>query len=92
MPNPNNTSERRIETNVPLQRLFLLNSPLMLQAAAALTADLKTPDPAPAYRRLFARLPNKAELQLAKDYLANNGQWSEYLQALLSSNEFLYLE
>jgi cytochrome c553 len=91
-PNPNNTSERRIETNVPLQRLFLLNSPLMLQAAAALTADLKTPDPAAAYRRLFARLPNPAELQIAKDYLAKNGQWSEYLQALLSSNEFLYLE
>jgi hypothetical protein len=87
-PNPNNTSERRIETNVPLQRLFLLNSPLMLKAAEAIPG----PDPAEAYRRLFARLPSKAELQLAKDYLAQNGQWSEYVQVLLSSNQFLYIE
>ncbi len=87
-PNPNNTSERRIETNVPLQRLFLLNSPLMLKAAEA----IKGPDPADAYRRIFARVPTKAELQLAKDYLAQGGQWSEYVQVLLSSNQFLYIE
>jgi hypothetical protein len=87
-PNPNNTSERRIETNVPLQRLFLLNSPLMLKAAEAING----PDPTDAYRRIFARVPTKAELQLAKDYLAQNGKWSEYVQVLLSSNQFLYIE
>jgi hypothetical protein len=87
-PNPNNTSERRIETNVPLQRLFLLNSPLMLKAADGIPG----PDPTEAYRRIFARVPTKAELQLAKDYLAQGGQWSEYVQVLLSSNQFLYIE
>ena len=25
-PNPNNTSEQRVVTNVPLQRLFMMNS------------------------------------------------------------------
>lgn len=87
-PNPNNTSERRIETNVPLQRLFLLNSPLMMNASAAIAG----PDPAEAYRRIFARAPEKAEAQLAREYLAQGNAWAEYVQVLLSSNEFLYIE
>ncbi len=87
-PNPNNTSERRIETNVPLQRLFLLNSPLMMKASAAIPG----PDPAEAYRRIFARVPEKAEAQLAREYLAQGNVWAEYVQVLLSSNEFLYIE
>ena len=87
-PNPNNTSERRIETNVPLQRLFLLNSPLMMKASAAIPG----PDPAEAYRRIFARVPEKAEAQLAREYLAQGNAWAEYVQVLLSSNEFLYIE
>jgi len=87
-PNPNNTSERRIETNVPLQRLFLLNSPLMMKASAAIAG----PDPAEAYRRIFARAPEKAEAQLAREYLAQGNAWAEYVQVLLSSNEFLYIE
>ena len=87
-PNPNNTSERRIETNVPLQRLFLLNSPLMMKASAAIPG----PDPAEAYRRILARVPEKAEAQLAREYLAQGNAWAEYVQVLLSSNEFLYIE
>ena len=30
-PNPNSTSEQRIVTNVPLQRLFFMNSALVAQ-------------------------------------------------------------
>ena len=35
-PNPNSTSEQRMDTNVPLQRLFFLNSAFVLQQAKAL--------------------------------------------------------
>ena len=33
-PNPNNTSEQRVVTNVPLQRLFLMNSSFVEEQAA----------------------------------------------------------
>ena len=40
-PDPNETSERRIATNVPLQQLFFLNSPLMQQQAEMLAQQVK---------------------------------------------------
>ena len=39
-PDPNLTSERRANTLVPVQELFTLNSPLMLDSAAALAARI----------------------------------------------------
>ena len=37
-PNPNNTSEQRLQTTVPLQKLFFMNSPFVIEQAAALAA------------------------------------------------------
>ena len=88
VPSASASAEHRAATNVPLQRLFLLNSPLMMKASAAIPG----PDPAEAYRRIFARVPEKAEAQLAREYLAQGNAWAEYVQVLLSSNEFLYIE
>ena len=95
-PNPNQTSEQRVATNVPLQRLFLLNSPIMLNVAKEMTKRLEaTPEPRridEAYRLLFNRSPKPAEKQLGDSYVARGADaWPEYLQVLLSSNEFLYV-
>ena len=95
-PNPNQTSEQRVATNVPLQRLFLLNSPIMLNVVKEMVKRLEaTPEHRrieETYRLLFSRAPKPAERQLGDSYVARGADaWPEYLQVLLSSNEFLHV-
>ncbi len=93
-PNPNNTSESRIVTNVPLQRLFWMNSGFIEQQAQALADRLAGDNPARirgAYRLLFNREPDSRELQLGLDYL-RGAPWPSYARALLSSNEFTFVD
>ena len=94
-PNPNSTSEQRLDTNVPLQRLFFLNSPFVLQQSKALAQrlqplkdDLSRIDQA--YVLLFSRPPTDADRKLGLDFL-KAGTWPEYTQALFSSNEFSFV-
>ena len=88
-PNPNSTSEQRIPTDVPTQRLFLLNSPVMLKASEHLAA--KTGSVPNAYRMLFGRAPSKEELKAGLDFIEGKNTMPQYLQVLMSSNEFLYV-
>jgi cytochrome c553 len=92
-PNPNQTSEQRILTDVPLQRLFLLNSPIVMQACENLAKRIEPEKDrvTAAYRLLFTRPPSAGEKKLAETFLANKGTWPEYLQVLFSSDEFLYV-
>ena len=89
-PNPNQTSEQRIATDVPLQRLFLLNSPLVLQACDDLAKSFEgeKDKTLAAYRAMFARQPSARERKLAQEF---KGGFAEYLQVLFSSDEFLYV-
>jgi hypothetical protein len=97
-PNPNQHAEQRIPTTVPLQRLFLLNSPLIMGQGAALARRLdreRLADPAQrierAYQLLFQRRPSETDLQQGLAFVAEGGEaWSRYAQVLLASNEFLY--
>ena len=99
-PNPNQTSEQRLLTTVPVQRLFLLNSPLVMNQAEALATrldseNLKEPQRIiRAYQLLFQRQPSDTELKAGLEYISANdaGAWSRYAQVLLASSEFLYLE
>jgi hypothetical protein len=96
-PNPNSTSEQRLDTNVPLQRLFFLNS-TFIAAQAKLLAERLGPlkdDPARidrAYALLFSRPPTPVERKLGLEYLHTGGTWPQYTQALFSSNEFSFVE
>ena len=87
-PNPNQTSEQRMPTDVPLQRLFLLNSPLVLEAAKQLAKRVETVEDA--YRLLFTRAATPAERKIGVDYL-KTASWPEYLQVLLASDEFFHV-
>jgi hypothetical protein len=74
-PSPTISAEQRFSTNVPLQRLFLMNSDFMQQQAERLARKLESePDNAArvkkAYRTLFGRAPLPAELAAGLDYLA----------------------
>ncbi len=96
-PNANDTAEKRIATNTPLQRLFLLNSTFMTQQAqkfadrvATEAGDDSTARLVRAYRLAFGRTPSAEEIQWGREYLAGGEGWPQYLQAILASNEFLY--
>jgi mono/diheme cytochrome c family protein len=89
-PIPNATSEARNQTNVPLQRLFFMNSPIVLAESKVLAKQAGTVDAL--YERLFQRRPTVQERQLAQQFLAqSNNNWPEYAQVLMSSNEFLFI-
>jgi hypothetical protein len=92
------TCEQRVVTNVPLQKLFFLNSDSVERRSAALAARItgKSTDEkiAAVYRRLWQRPPSESERRLGRAFVEGGGSgvWKEYAQVLLSSNEFAYVD
>ena len=106
-PDPNLTSERRVITTVPMQQLFVLNSDFIVRQAKALAAQLaaETTDDEPrielAYRRVFGRPPQDRERQFVRDFMSASAAggdtiklstWEQIAQALLASNEFVFVD
>ncbi len=105
-PDANITSEKRSETTVPQQQLFVLNSPFMTTQAKAFAARLhsQAPDSDEARIRLafqlaYGRPPEDVEVELGLAYLSREPEpgnrlspWETYSQILLGSNEFMYLD
>jgi hypothetical protein len=103
-PDANVHAEKRAITTTPMQKLFMLNSPLMQEQARDLAARLtaitgvsETTRVQRAYRLLYGRNPLPEELSLAVDYLQKPdaqgmSRWDRYAQVLLVSNEMLYID
>jgi hypothetical protein len=100
--NPDQSIARRGETTHPLQALFFLNSPFVRAQAEGVNRqpeiaellDVRARVTA-IYRRILVRLPEAAETDLALNYLGptpTDSQWTQFAQALLLSNEFLYCD
>ncbi|MGI8603921.1 MAG: DUF1549 and DUF1553 domain-containing protein [Verrucomicrobiales bacterium] len=98
---PTSISEKRLDSTVAPQALFLLNHPFSQTQAKALTVRLQReapPDPAGRvewlYQLLFARTPSAEEAALAETLLAGGdvSGWERYCQTLFCSNEFVYLD
>jgi hypothetical protein len=71
---PSQTAEQRFATNVPLQRLFFMNSDFIQQHAERLAEALADePDDTSrivkAYRTLFGRAPTEAEITAGRSFL-----------------------
>jgi len=97
-PNPNSTSEQRMQTTVPLQKLFFMNSPFVIDQSTALAARVAANASSDdqritaTYRLVLQRDPTPQERRLAREFISRNaGAWAQYSQVLLSSNEFTYL-
>ncbi|WP_031500477.1 PSD1 and planctomycete cytochrome C domain-containing protein [Bryobacter aggregatus] len=92
-PNPQATSESRMSTLVPPQRLFLMNSPFVESRATALSKRLSGTEEEKvkqAYRILYCREPDATELKLGVQFLGG-ADWTQYARVLLGSNEFLFV-
>ena len=96
------TVAQRPSSIVPQQFLFLMNSSFMRSRARAFADRLSgmgETDPERiqfAYQLLYCRAPSDVETDLGLEFLSgpgegNDGPWVQYAQALLSSNEFMYV-
>jgi hypothetical protein len=104
-PDPNVHADRRVETTTPLQKMFVLNSPFMVEQARSLAELLTTeiPDSAAdagrqridlAYRRLFSRPATDEEMKLGTEFLQGGDmeRLKQYAHVLLAANELLYVD
>ncbi|HVL39635.1 MAG TPA: PSD1 and planctomycete cytochrome C domain-containing protein [Fimbriimonadaceae bacterium] len=99
---PDSTSPGRFMTTVPQQALFFMNSPFVVEHARLLAARPEIAQAASdqqrvqrLYRLIYARLPDPEELAAGLEFLAK-GKAEErrtlYAQALLMSNEFVFID
>jgi len=99
---PGLVTGRRASTTVPTQALFLLNSPFVLDRSRAVAQSLLRRGDLDdrgrvdrLYRNLLGRPPRDGEMRRDLEFLAVGSRedtWSDLVQTLFSSNEFLYLE
>jgi len=105
--NPNIVVAQREETTVPVQALYLMNSPFIIDQAKATAERLLSHNAADeagridqAYRLCFARSATAAEKERAQKYLTGATQdlggkraeaWTSFCQALIASAEFRYI-
>jgi cytochrome c553 len=101
-PDPRTTSAGRVQSIVPQQYLFMMNSNFMISRGKSLATRLKKASDNNdaqidlAYQLLFSRKPNDYEKQTGLAFLAapqqNRPNLERYLQALLSTHEFMQIQ
>ncbi len=98
-PEPNNHSEQRAQTVSASQKLFMMNSPFMVQQSQLAAKRLLQPETSiralldRAYLCLLSRRPTEPEIVAALDFLTLDGSnFDQYVHALMMSNEALYLD
>jgi len=95
--------ERRTESIVAPQALFLMNDPLVAELAASLArrvdAEIKSADSRERATRLYeialGRPPAQQEMEIALNFLADGadaGAWARYCHILLRTNEFAFVD
>lgn len=103
-PDANVHAARRSTSTTPTQKLFIMNSPFMITQARALARRLQksagddTARIRQAYALLFSREPGADEITLAREFLQQTSSdsgmngWEQLAQALLATNEMLYVD
>ncbi|QNN24679.1 DUF1553 domain-containing protein [Planctomycetales bacterium ZRK34] len=98
--NPDQSTPERAVTTVPQQALFMMNSPFVIEQAQAVTKHTEAiADPGQRlvalYHRVYQRDPSASEMDLGRHYLGDkpsDDAWARYAQALLLSNEFVFVD
>ncbi|GAB4135181.1 MAG: PSD1 and planctomycete cytochrome C domain-containing protein [Planctomycetaceae bacterium] len=101
-PSPASTSPKRETTTIPPQALFFMNHALVRNVSQRVIASSqfqrqsnRTGKVRLLYQKLFGREPTQTEQNLAKQFLGERNsvaEWTQYVQALLMSNEFLFID
>jgi hypothetical protein len=99
---PDQSAPRRPQTTVPQQALFLMNSPYVGQQASRFTSRddfTSTADPLARietlYNVAFGRSPSPEEVETALSFVQSgdaSAAWPRYAQAILMSNEFMFVD
>ena len=93
--NADTSTSRRVMTTVPQQALFAMNSEFMVRSAAALaggSSDCTGRERITnLYSAVYGRPPSGDELELTVEFLTN-GTFEQLAQALLMSNELMFVE
>jgi hypothetical protein len=102
-PDANVHAARRSSSTTPTQKLFVMNSPFIIEQSKKLAQRLQlsasddTSRIRHAYELLFARAPEAEELAIALEFLKQPADsalipWEQLAQALLATNEMLYVD
>ena len=103
-PDANVHAARRSNSTTPTQKLFVMNSPFIIEQSKQLARRIQQggADDASrirhAYTLLFAREPEAEELAIAQEFLqqpateTGPNAWEQLAQALLATNEMLYVD
>ena len=93
-PNPNATGEQRTVTATALQQLFFLNSDFVDARARRLASDSTLANDRVdfLYRAVLGRAPDAKERSLSLEFTQSaKDPWTQFAKALLSSNDFLFV-
>jgi|UniRef100_UPI0037841874 hypothetical protein len=102
-PDANVHAARRSSSTTPTQKLFVMNSPFIIEQSKRLAQRLQqsgsddTSRIRHAYELLFAREPEAEEIAIAQEFLKQPAEsslnaWEQLAQALLATNEMLYVD
>jgi len=104
-PDANRHGEGRTPTTTPLQGLYFLNSPLLQQRSYTLAGQVLAQHQGDApgavrtlFRRILQRSPREEEVRSALELVQEGGEgaerarWGTLAQALLCSNEFVFVD
>ena len=93
---PNAIVEKRTESVVAPQALWLMNHPFTLEQTARLSARAKQiPDAERVpwlFQNLYGRAPHADEAELLRDSAASDESLEKLCQVLLCANEFIYVD
>jgi hypothetical protein len=95
---PTAIADRRIDSTVAPQALFLMNDPFVAAKAKALAERLSREGRGDdrsrivwLYQVCFSRTPTDDELEIGKTMVRQTG-WPKFCQVLLCTNEFVYVD
>ena len=106
-PNPDQHSAQRPHTTVPQQALFLMNSPVVIERVRRRIQadDLLQLNPKDRiqmyYQQFYQRPPSSLEMQIGQQFVSRQqavgndsklSRWGQYVQLLLLSNEFHFID
>jgi hypothetical protein len=102
-PDANVHAARRSSSTTPTQKLFVMNSPFIIEQSKNLAQRLQqsgsddTSRIRHAYELLFAREPEAEELAIAQEFLKQPAEsaltaWEQLAQALLATNEMMFVD